>query len=54
MVWPLELAAAVAYVTEIVPRQVSGEVLRPALAQRNVRWKRAKHWITSSHEQRPG
>jgi len=46
-VWTLDLAAAVAYAAGITPRQVSGETIRNALAQLKVRWKRAKHWITS-------
>ncbi len=46
-VWTLDLAAEVAYAEGITPRQVSGETIRNALAQLKVRWKRAKHWITS-------
>jgi hypothetical protein len=46
-VWTLDLAAEVAYAEGITPRQVSGETIRAALAQLKVRWKRAKHWITS-------
>jgi transposase len=46
-VWTLELAAEVAYAEGITPRQVSGETIRSALAQLDVRWKRAKHWISS-------
>jgi predicted ArsR family transcriptional regulator len=46
-VWTLDLAAEVAYATGILPRRVSGEAIRQTLARRKVRWKRAKHWITS-------
>ena len=45
--WTLDLAAEVACAEGITPRQVSGETIRNALAQLKVRWKRAKHWITS-------
>ncbi len=46
-VWTLDLVAEVAYAEGITPRQVSGETIRNALTQFDVRWKRAKHWITS-------
>ena len=46
-VWTLDLVAQVAYAEGITPREVSGETIRNALARLNVRWKRAKHWITS-------
>ena len=46
-VWTLDLVAEVAYTERITPRQVSGETIRNALTQLDVRWKRAKHWITS-------
>jgi hypothetical protein len=46
-VWTLDLVAQVAYAEGITPRQVSDETIRNALAALNVRWKRAKHWITS-------
>jgi transposase len=46
-VWTLDVAAEVASAEGITPRQVSGETIRTALAQLKVRWKRAKHWITS-------
>lgn len=45
--WTLDLVAEVAYAEGITPRQVSRETIRNALAQLDVRWKRAKHWITS-------
>jgi transposase len=46
-VWTLALAAEVSCAQGITPRQVSGETIRTALAALGVRWKRAKHWITS-------
>ena len=45
--WTLPLAAALAAAAGITPRPVSGETIRRALARLGVRWKRAKHWITS-------
>ncbi len=45
--WTLELVAEVAYAEGITPREVSGETIRNALAELDVRWKRAKQWITS-------
>ena len=45
--WTLDLAAAEAARQGITPRQVTGETIRAVLAQRGVRWLRAKHWITS-------
>jgi hypothetical protein len=46
-VWTLTLAAEVSYAQGLTPRQVSGESIRLALKRLGVRWKRAKHWITS-------
>ena len=46
-VWTLDLVAALADAEGITPRQVSGETIRNALAALDVRWKRAKHGITS-------
>jgi len=45
--WTLALVAAVSYAQGLTARQVSGETIRATLAQMGVRWKRAKHWITS-------
>lgn len=45
--WTLALAAKVSYAQGMTRRQVSGETIRATLAQMGVRWKRAKHWITS-------
>jgi transposase len=46
-VWTLRLVAEVAYAEGIIPRPVSGETIRHALAALKTRWKRAKRWITS-------
>jgi len=46
-VWTLELAAEVAFETGITATRVSGETIRATLARMGVRWRRAKHWITS-------
>jgi transposase len=46
-VWTLALAAEVSYAPGLTPCQVSGEAIRLALKRLGVRWKRAKHWITS-------
>jgi hypothetical protein len=41
------LAAEVSFAPGLTSRRVSDETIRAALAQLGVRWKRAKHWITS-------
>jgi transposase len=46
-VWTLDLAAEVSVEVGIASRLVSGETIHNALRQLGVRWKRAKHWITS-------
>jgi transposase len=46
-IWTLDLAAQVSVTVGIVSREISGETVRNALAKLGVRWKRAKHWITS-------
>jgi transposase len=46
-VWTLALAAEVSDAQGLTSRQVSGEAMRLALKRLGVRWKRAKHWITS-------
>ena len=46
-VWTLTLAAEVSFAEGLTPRRVSGETIRAALTALGVRWKRAKHWITS-------
>ena len=45
--WTLHLAAEVSWTQGLTSRQVSGETIRTTLRQMGVRWKRAKHWITS-------
>ena len=45
--WTLALAATTAYAEGLTHRPISGESIRRALACLGVRWKRAKHWITS-------
>ena len=45
--WTLALAAKMAYAEGLTHRPISGEAIRRALARLGVRWKRAKHWITS-------
>jgi transposase len=46
-VWTLPLVAKVAYAEGLTPRPISSETIRRALTRLGVRWKRAKHWITS-------
>src|SRR5947209_2228456 len=43
----LELAAEVSVALGMASRRVSGQTIHNALSQLGVRWKRAKHWITS-------
>ena len=45
--WTLALAATTAYTEGLTHRPISGEAIRRALARLGIRWKRAKHWITS-------
>jgi transposase len=46
-VWTLGLAAEVAFETGITAARVSGETVRLTLLGMGVRWRRAKHWISS-------
>jgi transposase len=46
-VWTLELAAEVAWAEGITAEQVSDETIRQTLLRLDVRWRRAKQWITS-------
>jgi hypothetical protein len=46
-VWTLPLAAEVAFETGLTDRRVSGETVRATLLAMGIRWRRAKHWITS-------
>jgi transposase len=45
--WTLELAAEVAHAEGITPTRLSRETVRTALLRRQVRWRRAKRWISS-------
>jgi hypothetical protein len=45
--WTLDLAAATAFADGLTATRVSGETVRVTLARLGVRWRRAKHWITS-------
>ena len=45
--WTLDLAAEVAHERGLTPRRVSRETIRRTLRRLDVRWRRAKHWITS-------
>jgi len=45
--WTLELAAEVSFEQDLTPERVSREAVRTALQRLDVRWKRAKQWITS-------
>ena len=46
-VWTLEAAATTALQQGLTATRVSGETVRQTLARLDVRWRRAKHWITS-------
>jgi transposase len=46
-IWTLELVAEVSCSSGIIAERVSDETIRSALKRLGVRWKRAKHWITS-------
>jgi transposase len=45
--WTLELAAEVSFEQGLTARRVSDETIRQTLLRLGVKWKRAKHWITS-------
>ena len=45
--WTLDLAAEVSFEQGLTPQKVTGETIRQALLRLGVKWKRAKHWITS-------
>jgi transposase len=45
--WTLTLAAETAYAEGLTTTRVSGETVRATLARQEVRWRRAKRWITS-------
>jgi transposase len=46
-VWTLELAAETACAEGLTATRVSGETIRATVARLGLRWRRAKHWITS-------
>jgi transposase len=46
-VWTLELVAETACAEGITTTRVSDETIRATLARHGIRWRRAKHWITS-------
>jgi transposase len=45
--WTLPLLAAVCHGHGWTPRELTGEAIRVALKRLGIRWRRAKHWITS-------
>jgi transposase len=45
--WTLELAAEVSFGQGLTETRVSDETIRATLKRLGVKWKRAKHWITS-------
>jgi Homeodomain-like domain len=45
--WTLELAAEVSFAEGVTATRVSDETIRATLARLDVRWRRAKQWITS-------
>ena len=46
-VWTLKLAAATACAEGLTATRVTGETIRATLVRLGIRWRRAKHWITS-------
>ena len=49
--WTLQLVADVSFEQGLVSRPVSREVIRRAISRLGVKWKRAKHWISSPDPQ---
>jgi len=47
-VWTLDRLADVSFAQGLSATRVSGETIRQTLKRLGVRWKRAKHWITST------
>jgi transposase len=45
--WTLDLLAQVSFAEGLTSTMVSGETVRATLVRLGLRWKRAKHWITS-------
>jgi len=45
--WTLDLVAEICHGQGWTPRRLTGEAIRAALQRLDIRWRRAKHWITS-------
>lgn len=45
--WTLDLLAQTAFEQGVTDRRVTGEAVRQALLRLDIRWRRAKQWITS-------
>ena len=45
--WTLDRVAQVCYAKGWTPRRLTGEAIRIALKRLGIRWRRAKHWVTS-------
>lgn len=45
--WTLDLVAELCHTRGWTPRRLCGEAIRVALKRLQIRWRRAKHWITS-------
>jgi transposase len=45
--WTMEMAAEVSFEERLTKERVSRETIRTTLERMGVRWRRAKHWITS-------
>jgi len=46
-IWTLNLVAEVCHANGWTPRPLTGEAIRQTLKRLGIRWRRAKHWITS-------
>jgi hypothetical protein len=46
-VWTLDVAAEVSFEQGLTATRVTGATIRATLARLKIRWRRAKHWITS-------
>ena len=47
-VWTLALLADVSFESGLIAKRVTGETIRATFVRMGVRWKRAKHWLTSN------
>jgi hypothetical protein len=45
--WTLAMAAEVSFEEGLTEERISAETIRATLERMGVRWRRAKHWITS-------